>query len=87
MTPQKIEMVITGGITFVERSQNDYEELYDMYNVSASDLSQNKPPFCVVHEVHSSEIATEENINKIDKEGDSYLIPAKYNGIIIWELK
>ena len=77
-------VILVGDFTFVEPSQNDYEELYYMYNVDQLDLVQNNPCFTIVHAVHESTTGTDKDINRIDKEGFSWLIPSQYSGYIIW---
>lgn len=82
--------VYVGDITFVEPGQTDYEELYEMYNVDNRDANQNEPYFCIVHSIQYSTTCDSygngANMDKIDDEGDSYIIPDLYFGIIIWEV-
>lgn len=76
---------LIGEFTFVESSQNDYEELYRQHNVQEKDLNKNKPHFCIVHRVYNSVDYSEEMIDSLENHGQDYLTPEQYSGIIIYK--
>lgn len=77
--------IIVGNITFVESSQSDYEELYEMYNISEFNAHEPQVHFAIIHSIDFSVKYSEEALDKIEDKGLSYLIPSQYNGVVVWE--
>lgn len=74
-----------GNITFCDETYRDFKDLKDEYNV---------PPevnmFCIVHNIdfiYDYEEKLEDRLDDLLGEySDSYLIPSKYTGYIVWSL-
>ena len=75
-----------GNITFCDETYRDFKDLKDEYNV---------PPevnmFCIVHSIDfilDYEDKLEEKLdNLLGEYAESYLIPSKYKGYIVWSLE
>lgn len=71
--------IFIGDITFVEVGQDDYHTLRKTYSMVTD------RHFCIVHKVTDILPLTEENLDKIENEGLSYLVPSEYTGCTYWE--
>ena len=74
-----------GNVTFCDETYKDCKDLKDLYNITPE---ANK--FCIVHSIDFI-FNYEENLeskldNLLEEYSDSYLIPSKYDGYILWEL-
>lgn len=77
--------ILIGDISFFEDTQDDYQESYTAYNVDKFNATNENVHFAVVHNILETLDDTEENLDMIEERGLSYLIPSKYNGVIIYD--
>lgn len=77
--------ILVGDISFFEDTQDDYQEAYTTYNVDNFNAFKENTHFAVVHNIIETLDDTEENLDIIEERGLSYLIPSKYNGVVIYD--
>lgn len=85
------KQVFFGSMTFVTSHDEDYNELYDLYEIEEYMLKNSilikNPTFAVVQSVAHVKNYSEDIIDEYcENKGYDYIIPEDYEGLILWNM-